>query len=231
MDVILATCNPADICEFFIVLCDKSTPECIQTAEFIRDAGYSVPVVIYYQQKPFVGMAMREAFERVKGSHVIMMSTDLETDPDLVVKFIELEKQRPEGIVTASRWIRGGKFSGYNVFKYVLNFIFQKLLSCLFLTSCTDLTYGYRIFPTDLMRSIRWEETKHPFFLETALKPLRLGVKITEVPAVWEARTEGESQNSFFRNFMYFKPELRIRFMKKDMILRKNKNPDDAEVE
>jgi hypothetical protein len=82
-------------------------------------------------------MAMREAFDRVSGSHVIMMSTDLETDPSLVARFIEIEKQRPDGIVTASRWIKGGRFAGYNTLKYVLNFIFQKLLSCLFFTSCT----------------------------------------------------------------------------------------------
>jgi glycosyltransferase involved in cell wall biosynthesis len=227
VDVILATCNPEDIREFFIVLCDKSTPECIRTAESIRDAGHSVPAVIYYQQKPFIGMAIREAFDRVKGSHVVMMSTDLETDPGLVAKFIELEKLRPDGIVTASRWIKGGGFAGYSATKYVLNYIFQKLLSCLFFTSCTDLTYAYRMFPTNLVRSIRWEETKHPFFLETALKPLRLGVKFTEVPAVWEARTEGESQNSFFRNFAYFKPELKIRFMKKSMILKRTENNDD----
>jgi glycosyltransferase involved in cell wall biosynthesis len=220
--VILDTCDAEDLCEFFIVLCDKSTRECVQTAESIQDAGGRVPVVIYYQQKPFVGMALREAFERVRGSHVVIMSTDLETDPELVSKFIELEKRWPDGIVTASRWIEGGNFSGYSKVKYILNFIFQKLLSLLFLTACTDMTYGYRIFPAALMRSIQWEETRHPFFLETALKPLRLGIRFTEVPARWQARTEGDSQNSFLRNFAYFKTEFKIRFMRKKDILRKD---------
>jgi glycosyltransferase involved in cell wall biosynthesis len=219
--VILDTCDPEDLREFFIVLCDRSTRECVQTAESIRDEGGRVPVVIYYQQKPFIGMALREAFERVEGTHVVMMSTDLETDPGLVSKFIELEKKRPDGIVTASRWIEGGKFEGYSRVKYILNFVFQKLVSLLFLTACTDMTYAYRIFPAALVRSIRWEETRHPFFLETALKPLRLGVKFTEIPAQWKARTEGDSQNSFLRNFAYFKTEFKIRFMRKKDILRR----------
>lgn len=221
VDVILDTCNHKDLCEFFIVLCGKSTPECVQMAESIRDASTDVPVVIYYQQRPFIGAAMQEAFERVKGSHVVMMSTDLETDPNLITTFIEKEKQQPDGIVTASRWIKGGGFVGYSKVKYVLNFIFQKLLSLLFLTSLTDLTYAFRIFPTALVQSIRWEEDKHPFFLETALKPLRLGVKFTEVPTVWQSRTEGESQNTFMRNFVYFRTEFHIRFMKKEDILKK----------
>jgi hypothetical protein len=162
---------------------------------------------------------MQESFERVRGSHVVMMSTDLETDPHLVCRFIELEKRWPEKIVTASRWMKGGGFAGYSGIKYALNFIFQKLLSLFFLTHCSDLTYAYRIFPTKLVQSIRWEETRHPFFLETALKPLRLGVRFTEIPAKWETRREGESQNTFFANFAYFKTEFRIRFMKKENIL------------
>lgn len=221
VDTILETCNHADLHEFFIVLCDKSTPECVKTAEHIRDTVQDVPVVIYYQQRRFVGAAMQEAFERVQGSHVIMMSTDLETDPNLVPVYIEMAKKNPDQIVTASRWIKGGGFKGYSKVKYVLNFIFQKVLSLIFWTSLSDLTYGFRIFPSDLMKSIRWEEDKHPFFLETALKPLRLGVKFQEVPTVWYSRTEGESQNTFLRNFVYFRTEFHVRFMKKADILKK----------
>jgi glycosyltransferase involved in cell wall biosynthesis len=219
VNIITTTCNPEDIRELFIVLCDKSTPDCIATAEAIRDTVKSIDVIIYYQQRPFVGPAIREAFERVRGSHLIVMSTDLETDPRLVSRFIDEEKNCPNGIVTASRWMNGGSFTGYNGIKYALNFIFQKLLSLLFLTRCSDLTFGYRIFPADLVRSVCWEETRHPFFLETALKPLRLGVRFTEIPAKWEARREGESQNTFFANFAYIRTAFRIRFMKKARII------------
>ena len=215
VDLILGTCDKNDLCEFFIVLCDRTTPACVKTAERIRDMDCGVPVVIYCQEKPFVGMAMREAFERVQGSHVIMMSTDLETDPRLVSRMIAEEKKRPDGIVTASRWIKGGGFKGYSKIKLAGNYLFQKAIATLYFAKCTDLTYGYRIFPSKLMRAIRWEEEKHPFFLETALKPLRLGVPISEIPAQWEARTEGESQNTFFQNFKYFRTAWHIRFMKK----------------
>ena len=220
VDIILETCDKNDLCEFFIVLCDRTTPACVQTAERIRDMKCGVPAVIYYQEKPFVGMAMREAFERVRGSHVVMMSTDLETDPRLVAQMIAEEKKCPEGIVTASRWVKGGGFKGYSKIKLAGNYLFQKAIAALYLTKRTDLTYAYRIFPSKLMQSIRWEEEKHPFFLETALKPLRLGVPMSEIPAKWEARTEGESQNSFFQNFRYFKTAWHIRFMKKQNIRR-----------
>ena len=222
------TCDHKDLCEFLLVTAKITTPETRKAAERIIRESTEVPAVLYEQKKPFIGNAMREAFLLARGSHVVMMSTDLETDPHLIALFIEEVKKMPDGIVTASRWIRGGGFSGYNGIKLVCNFIFQKLISLCFLSSCTDLTYAYRIFPTRLMQEIRWEETKHPFFLETALKPLRLGVKICEIPARWVARDEGDSQNSFFKNFAYFKTEFHIRFMKKEDILKKPEEAKEA---
>ena len=70
------------------------------------------------------------------------------------------------------------------------------------------------------MQSIRWEELRHPFLLETLVKPLRLGVPIIEIPTLWKARTEGESQNPFLRNFVYFRIGLKTRFASRQSILK-----------
>lgn len=214
VEIILETCDLKDINELLIVLSRNSTDECKKTADEIF-AIYNkiIKITIYYQQKNYVGAAFKEAFDLSNGSHTIMMSTDLETPPKLVSVFIEKSKEFPNDIITASRWIKGGGFRQYYFVKKILNYSFQKIISLIFFSMNTDLTYAYRIFPTILLKRINWEEVKHPFFLETALKPLRLGMKIREIPAVWEARTEGVSQNTFFENFRYFKTALRIRCM------------------
>jgi hypothetical protein len=82
------------------------------------------------------------------------------------------------------------------------------------------MTYAYRIFPTKLLQSIKWEELRHPLLFETVVKPLRLGVKVIEMPGIWRARTEGESQNTFARNFEYFRIGLRVRFATAQHLLR-----------
>ena len=82
------------------------------------------------------------------------------------------------------------------------------------------MTFGYRIFKTSILKEIRWEEAKHPFFFETIVKPLRLGHSVAEVPSPWKARTEGESQNTFWRNFEYFKVGFRVLGMSKNDILK-----------
>lgn len=221
VDIIMDTCDHDDITEIIMLLCERSTKETWKTAEdLVEKYKDKTGIFIHKQTLPFVGGALREGIELVKGSHLIMMSSDLETDPNNIHDFIALSKENPNKIITASRWIKGGGFEKYNKVKWLCNMIFQKMIGALFLTSLSDLTYDYRIFPSSLMKHINWEELKHPFFLETALKPIRLGTKFIEIPSQWKARTEGESQNSFWANFMYFKTAWHIRFLKKKKIIK-----------
>ncbi len=217
-EIILETCDIIDIKEFIIVLCDRSTPACRETAEQIKSAYNSFSVRLYDQKKPFIGPAYQEAFEIAEGSHIIMAAADMDMDPYAISKFIEKSKESPESVILASRWIAGGKFHGYNKLKLVLNFIFQKILALVFWTKLTDMTYGFRLYPAELMRSIQWEETRHPFFLETCLKPLKLGVDFIEVPAVWRIRTEGTSEIAFSGCLRYLRTVFRVKLMNKRKI-------------
>lgn len=223
LDILKATCAPADIEEVLLLLSPtKTAPACRAVAEaLVAESTPEFPVRIVYQSLPFAGGAYRDGFAAAKGSHAVILSADLETPPDLVRTMIELERKEPRGIVTASRWRKGGDFQGYNRVKLVCNAIFQKAISALFLTRLSDLTYAYRIFPTALLRAIDWKELRHPLFLETSVVPLRLGVPFTEIPAHWRQRVEGDSQNSFFANFRYFRTAFRVRFARADSLLRK----------
>ncbi len=221
VETILHTCRRDDLCEFIIILCERTTAEARKTAEeLVSEYGKYIPLYIHDQKIPGVGGAIREGIMLARGSHVVMMSSDLETDPNVIKQFIAASKKYPDRIITASRWKKGGGFEHYNKVKLVCNLIFERSIAMLYFVNLSDMTYAYRIFPTKLMKSIKWEEEKHPFFLETALKPLRLRVKFIEVPARWIARTEGESQNSFFANFKYFKTAFHNRFLKKEDILK-----------
>lgn len=220
VNVILETCSPQDIAEIIIIVADKTSPDTINTANnLIAKYNDRAKIYIHAQKLPFAGGAVREGINLAKGSHLVMMSADLETDPHLIREFIEQSRMNPEKIITAARWKHGGGFKGYNKIKLLCNYIFEKAIAIFYFTSLSDLTYAYRLFPSKLMKNIRWEELKHPFFLETALKPLRLGVKFVEVPAKWQARTEGESVNSFFANFKYFRTAWHNRLLRPEQIL------------
>jgi uncharacterized protein (TIRG00374 family) len=210
--------SPSDVREFIIVVCKKTTPQSLAAIDDIV-ARLGSLVRVHWQKLPFLGGAMREAFDLAAGTHVVMMASDLETDPACVPLLIARVKQYPDAIVTASRW-QGGGFVGYSRVKLIANWAFQKIFSALYLVELSDMTYGYRIFPTRLVQAIRWDELRHPFLFETLVKPLRLGVQVFEVPAVWRARQDGESQNTFLRNFEYFRTGLRCRFTPRHTLLK-----------
>ncbi|HJZ11943.1 MAG TPA: glycosyltransferase family 2 protein [Acidobacteriota bacterium] len=219
VDIISASCGNF-VEEYLIVTCNKTTEES-RRAIVELESRQDSKIVVHHQTLPFLGGAIREAFDLCRGSHVLMMASDLETDPNLVPIFLEEARQNPDMIVTGTRWAQGGGFEGYNPLKRLFNYVFQKFFSLLYGANLTDMTYGYRIFPATLVQSIQWEELRHAFLFETLLKPLRLGVKVKEIPAVWSVRKEGESQNSFFRNFEYFPIGLKVRFRKKSKLLKR----------
>jgi hypothetical protein len=220
VDTILRDVKLDLIRELLIVACERTTPESWSTIRIIQNKLADLVVVIR-QSLPFWGGAMRDAFEAARGTHFVMMSSDLETNPDDVKRLIDEARRNPHTVVGTSRWLPGGAFHGYSRIKLGCNWIFQRFFSLIFWTNLTDLTFGFRILPTPLVRAIRWEEVRHPFSLECMLKLLRLGVPVSEIPTVWNARTEGESQNSFFRNFDYFRVGLKVRFARKESFVIK----------
>jgi glycosyltransferase involved in cell wall biosynthesis len=218
VETILHDVKPEDLKELIIVVCHRTTAESRAVIRKIqRDLGPRV--VVLEQKRLFLGGALRDGFDVARGSHIIIMGSDLETNPADVRHLITEARKNPTSVVSTSRWIHGGEFHGYSGIKLVCNWFFQRGFSLLYLTKLTDLTFGFRILPTALVRSIHWEEIRHPFNLECILKPLRLGVHVTEIPTIWRCRTEGESQNSFFRNFEYFRIGLKLRFVQKKSFL------------
>ncbi|HEX3625318.1 MAG TPA: glycosyltransferase family 2 protein [Verrucomicrobiae bacterium] len=219
IDTILKDVKRELIREFIIVVCKRTTPDAMTViGELQKEFGELV--VVLHQKLPFLGGALRDAFDVARGSHTIMMGSDLETNPDDVHNLIEAQQKAPSTVITTSRWIRGGEFHGYSPVKLLCNWIFQRFFSLIYWTRLTDMTYGFRIMPTALAQAIQWEEVRHPFNLENIIKPLRLGIPVSEIPTVWSPRIEGESQNPFFRNFEYFRIGFKARFSNKNSFWR-----------
>jgi len=230
VEIILRDVPRPLIRELLIVVCRRTTAASMRTVAGLQQRLGDL-VVVVHQQLPYLGGALRDAFTVARGSHVIIMASDLETNPREVRALIAAEQRNPSGIVTTSRWMSGGAFHGYSRIKLVCNWVFQRFFALLYRTRLTDMTFGFRIFPTALVRSIQWEELRHSFNFESVIKPLRLGVAVTEIPSVWHPRVEGESQNPFSRNFEYFRIGLKVRFARQQtFLLRASHDPERARL-
>jgi glycosyltransferase involved in cell wall biosynthesis len=163
------------------------------------------------ENNPGLGHAVREGLALTTGNLVLMMDSDGEMEIETVARMFAEMAGGNHAAVFASRWSRGGGFSGYSKLKYCLNWGFQHIFRLLFWTPIRDLTYGFKLLRGELARGIRLDGTLHEIACETTLKPIRLGARVTQVPTRWTARTEGASKNTFWRNFRYVAMALRIR--------------------
>ena len=210
VDIILRDCSD-DIERFLIVVGERTRPESLAVA-FELQQCHGKLVHVHFQARPFLGGAIQDGFDLVESSHAVMMASDLETDPNDVQALIRASRANPSAIVTASRWMSGAGFYGYGPAKRWANLLFQRFFGVLYRTQLSDLTYGYRLFPTRLVQSIAWQELRHAFLLETLVRPLRMGAPVVEIPSVWRSRIEGESQNRFRNHWEYFRIGLKVRF-------------------
>jgi dolichol-phosphate mannosyltransferase len=197
--------------EIIIVLSPKSTSESGRIVDRLcRDDSR---IRLHMQRvNPGLGNAVREGMALTRGNLVLLMDSDGEMEIETVPRMLAEIATGNHAAVFASRWSKGGGFSGYSGLKYCLNWGFQRLFRLLFWTPIRDLTYGFKLLRGEVARGIVWEGTLHEIACETTLKPIRLGLSVAQVPTRWTARTQGASKNTFWRNFLYVATALRILF-------------------
>ncbi len=180
-------------------------------------------VVVLHQKLPFLGGALRDAFDVARGSHVIIMGSDLETNPDDVHTLIEEEQKVPAGIVTTSRWIRGRRIQWLLADQAPV----QLDLPALLLAPLFDAAdrHDFRLSnhahePGAGHQLGRGASSVQPGIRGQTLAPGEFPVSPKIPILVWNPRIEGESQNPFFRNFEYFRIGFKARFANKNSFWR-----------
>ncbi len=119
--------------EYLIIISKYTKPESIKTCKLL-EKKITGKIKIHRQEKPCLGGALQEGIQLAKGKYILLMASDLETDPRTVKPMIEMFDKTDTDIVIATRWKNGG-FRKYNPLKYVLNYFFKKSFeSCMPLT-------------------------------------------------------------------------------------------------
>lgn len=218
---VLDICDHRDLREIIIGYSQHITPECKAVVDELEAMESDVPVVTFMQHKKGIA-ALTEMIDIARGSHCILMASDMALDLSCVAGMIAGAKRDGDTIVSSSRWLKGCTFYEYNTIRRILNFAAQQFLRVLFHAKMTDFTNPCQIVPTEVYQSIAWESEGFPILIEMVLKPLRLGCRFVEIPTDCYPRKQGKSKNSFRQTALYLKTALHIRLMKKRDMLKKD---------
>jgi dolichol-phosphate mannosyltransferase len=195
--------------EILLVISPRASEESFAICRLYEKQDPRVRVLVQ-KNNPGIGWAYREAMEAAMGNYIALMAADLETEPAAVDRMVDkIVETQCDGVI-ANRWLPGGGFTNYDPLKYVLNWIFQKFFKTLFWTKLGDLTFGFKILSKQIAREINWQGTLHEICIETTVAPLKRGFRLEQVPSVWVGRKEGQSVNTFFRNFRYVRMAFQI---------------------
>lgn len=210
---ILSSCNKNDIKRFLIIHPENAAKGCLSAIDELKEM-YPDMVDSKTQIHQGLGGALADSRDWMTSSHVMLHCADLAIDLSSVSEMIEEEKKNPDYLVKTSRWLRAGSFHNYSSVKKFFNRIAQAFLRVLFHSDVTDFTNPVQIMPSETYRKFPLKELFTPVMLELVLIPVKMGVKIKEIPAEYYGREEGKSKNSILQTVLYLRTALRVKFTK-----------------
>ena len=140
------------------------------------------------------GMAVRTGLEHVSGDAVAVMMADGSDDPrDAAVYYRKL--QEGYDCVFGSRFIHGGRVSGYPIHKLVLNRMANWFIRALFGFRFNDTTNAFKCYRRAVIDGIQPLISPHfNLTVEMPLKAIVRGYSYAVVPIHWTNRKSGISK-------------------------------------
>ena len=166
------------------------------TIEVLKNLSQEEKISIYFHESNLgKGAAIQTALKYVTGDLIIIQDADLEYDPfdynKLLLPFFETNAD----VVYGSRFLGGGKYVRIHFFFYFLANKIVTFLCNLFINlNLTDMETGYKVFKTDVLKSISLKEKTFSFEPEVTIKLSKKKYKFFEVPISYNGRSYQEGK-------------------------------------
>ena len=146
------------------------------------------------------GAALRAGIEHVDGEITVFQDADLEYDPVEVPALIEPIVRGVADVVFGSR-LRGGRPQRAYLFWHLVgNRLLSLLTNVLYNTTLSDMETGYKVFRTDVVRSLRLRESDFAIEAELTAKVCKRKLRIYELPISYYGRTYDEGKKITWRD-------------------------------
>lgn len=184
-----------------VIIDDGSTDKTIEEIERFKNKGNIN--LLKHKINRGKGAAIRSGLVVAKGDYTIIQDADLEYDPDDIVSLLKPINEKRAKVVYGTRLKRLPNFKkDERTIRFFIHYVGNKMLSLL--TSIlygqwiTDMETGYKVMPTEIMKSLNLNSRGFELEPEITAKLLRKGYKIYEVPISTNPRgySEGKKLNT-----------------------------------
>lgn len=184
-----------------VVVDDNSPDKTYQVVEQLIATNYSDRLFLIKRTgKLGLGTAYIEAFNwgLTRGYEIIMhMDADFSHNPKYLPQM--LHEIKSYDLVLGSRYVPGGRVENWGIIRKFISYggsIYSRFILGI---KIRDLTGGFKCFRSDTLRTIdinALHSTGYSFQIETTYRTFSKGLKIKEIPIVFEDRRVGQSKMS-----------------------------------
>jgi len=199
--------------DFDLLVIDDNSPD--ETARIVDNLALPWVSVLHRPKKNGLGEAYRAGFSKVLSNsnytHVVTMDADGSHRVDDLLRMLNATKglKEEKTLVMGTRWISGGNVVNWPKYRQLLSKLGTKYAKSALKVDLADLTGGFRIYSSDLLRSLDISEmnaTGYCFQIQMALASDRAGADVIEVPITFVERNFGRSKMTLgiaFEAFVY----------------------------
>jgi glycosyltransferase involved in cell wall biosynthesis len=171
-----------------IIVCDDGSRDA--TASEIEKVASSLPAIrlVRHPANRGKGAAIRTALEQATGDYVLIQDADLEYEVTDYPALLEAVNDGAD-VVYGSRFLERRWPEGMAAANYVANRILTTTANVLYPgIGITDEATCFKVFRTDILRTLELECERFEFCPEVTAKLGRRRIKIREVPVAYRAR-------------------------------------------
>ncbi len=193
ISLVLAAPLPENMDRELIVVDDRSTDG---TYDILERLAAAHPEIRLYRHEVNrgKGAAVRTSIEKAGGDFAIVQDADLEYDPGEYPTLLRPLLDGRADAVFGSRYLSGGQMRVLPFWHSVINKGLTLLSNMFCNLSLTDMETCYKVFRTDLLKSIPIRSDRFGFEPEIVMKSAKRRFRIYEVPISYHGRTYEEGK-------------------------------------